>query len=60
MHPSCRCGFEYWSIVTADGACMHLCRRCDTAAHGGSRRVGAPNLPNTADGWFNAPFGDVK
>lgn len=58
MHPRCTCGFEYWSIKAADGSFIHVCRRCDTVAQGAGRRVGPPSCPNTADGWFNAPFGD--
>jgi hypothetical protein len=55
----CTCGFEMWD-VGVNGVVFHICRRCDTVAQGGGRRVGPPNSPNTQDGWFSAPFGDNK
>jgi hypothetical protein len=52
---TCTCGFEMWMI----GDFM-VCRRCDTVAQLGGRRVGPPKSPGTADGWFSASFGDSK
>lgn len=56
MRPNCRaCGFEMWAVGV-----LLVCRRCDTAPHGGGRRWGPPNIPNTADGAFDQLFPDVK
>lgn len=54
---NCRwCRFEMWALPGGYWAC----RRCDTVAQHDNHRAGPPKLPNTIDGWFRAPFGDIK
>lgn len=53
------CGLAKW-LLPGTKFNATVCPRCDTVAQGNGMRVGPPNSPGTRDGWFNAPFGDLK
>ena len=48
------CGF---AVIILPGGIL-ICRRCDTTAVSAGMRAGPPNMPDTQDGRFNAPFRD--
>ncbi len=61
MKTRCRaCGFEMWTLGEDAAFMVHVCRRCDSAAVGAGLRWGPPRLPDTTDGRFQAPFGDLR
>lgn len=60
-HVCSRCKFDLWELAgtpKVEGPVL-VCRRCDTTAQPGNRRVGPPNAPGTAVGWFGATFKDI-
>lgn len=59
MVSTCKwCSFETWRLSGPEFVVL-MCRRCDTVAQGGGKRVGPPNTPGSEGGWFSAPFGDA-
>ena len=56
VHPKCGiCGLGKCTIT---GSTITMCRRCDSSHHGGGKRWGAPNTPDSVNGHFIGPWRD--